>query len=71
MLVTQLHQEKDNATPRLGSLIVVGKTKSGGQKSFIYHEGGVSRCLSATDYKQPVQVLTEEIRDEENEIRGT
>lgn len=40
MLVTQLHQEKGNATPRLGSLIVVGKTKSGGQKSFIYHEGG-------------------------------
>lgn len=59
MLVTQLHQEKGNATPRLGSLIVVGKTKSGGQKSFIYHEGGVSRCLSATDYKQPVQVLME------------
>lgn len=35
----------------------VGKTKSGGQKSEIIDSEGICSCLSATDYKQPKQIL--------------
>lgn len=36
-------------------IIRVGKTKSGGQRSEIISDEGISSCLSATDYKQPKQ----------------
>ena len=36
---------------------VVGNTKSGGQRSRILDTSGIANCLSATDYKQPVQIL--------------
>lgn len=35
----------------------VGKTKSGGQRSEIIDSEGICSCLSATDYKQPKQIL--------------
>lgn len=37
---------------------VVGKTKSGGERSLISGDDGISNCLSATDYKQPKQIKT-------------
>lgn len=39
----------------------VGKTKSGGQKSEIIDSEGICSCLSATDYKQPKQILEPKI----------
>lgn len=41
-------------------IIISGKTKSGGQKSLILDERGISNCLTATDYKQPKQILIRE-----------
>ena len=35
---------------------IVGKTKSGGERSFILADSGICNCLSATDYKQPKQI---------------
>lgn len=39
----------------------VGKTKSGGQRSEIISPNGLCSCLSATDYKQPKQILEPKI----------
>ena len=39
----------------------VGKTKSGGQRSEIIDSDGICSCLSATDYKQPKQILEPQI----------
>ena len=36
---------------------IVGKTKSGGQRSFILGTDGICNSLTATDYKQPKQIL--------------
>ena len=41
-------------------IIISGKTKSGGEKSLILDERGISNCLLATDYKQPEQILIRE-----------
>ena len=41
-------------------IMVVGKSKSGGERSLILDEDGISNCLSATDYKQPKQNLIRE-----------
>ena len=41
-------------------IIISGKTKSGGQKSLILDERGISNCLTAADYKQPKQILIRE-----------
>ena len=41
-------------------IMVVGKSKSGGERSLILDEDGISNCLSATDYKQPKQILIRE-----------
>ena len=41
-------------------IMVVGKSKSGGERSLILHEDGICNCLSATDYKQPKQILIKE-----------
>ena len=41
-------------------IIISGKTKSGGGKSLILDERGISNCLLATDYKQPKQILIRE-----------
>lgn len=35
---------------------IVGKTKSGGERSPILADSGICSCLSATDYKQPKQI---------------
>ena len=45
---------------RQPKICVVGKTKSGGQRSLILDEDGICNCLSATDYKQPKQILIRE-----------
>lgn len=41
-------------------IMVVGKSKSGGERSLILDEDGICNCLSATDYKQPKQILIRE-----------
>ena len=41
-------------------IMVVGKSKSGEERSLILDEDGISNCLSATDYKQPKQILIRE-----------
>lgn len=41
-------------------IMVVGKSKSGGERSLILDEEGICNCLSATDYKQPKQILIKE-----------
>lgn len=41
------------------SILRVGNTKSGGQRSEIISDNGISSCLSATDFKQPKQIYTE------------
>lgn len=41
-------------------IMVVGKSKSGGERSLILDEDGICNCLSATDYKQPKQILIKE-----------
>lgn len=46
-----------NTEPKI---IVSGKTKSGGERSLILDEEGICNCLSATDYKQPKQILIRE-----------
>ena len=38
---------------------IVGKTKSGGERSFILGTDGICNSLTATDYKQPKQILEE------------
>ena len=38
---------------------IVGKTKSGGERSLILKTDGICNTLSATDYKQPKQILEE------------
>ena len=45
---------------RMPKIIVAGKTKSGGERSLILDEEGICNCLSATDYKQPKQILIRE-----------
>ena len=37
---------------------IVGKTDSGGQKSWVYQQNSIMGALTATDYKQPKQILT-------------
>lgn len=44
--------------PKGTDIIHVGNTKSGGQKSDIILADGISSCLSATDYKQPKQIVS-------------
>lgn len=46
-----------NTEPKI---IVSGKTNSEGQRSLILDEEGICNCLSATDYKQPKQILIRE-----------
>lgn len=46
-----------NTEPKI---IVSGKTNSEGQRSLILDEEGICNCLSATDYKQPKQILIKE-----------
>lgn len=41
-------------------IMVVGKTKSGGERSLVLDEEGICNCLTATDYKQPKQILVRE-----------
>ena len=43
--------------PKGTDIIHVGNTKSGGQKSANIMSDGISSCLSATDYKQPKQIV--------------
>lgn len=45
---------KINDEPKINR---VGNTKSGGQKSEIIDSHGICSCLSATDYKQPKQIV--------------
>lgn len=41
-------------------IMVVGKSKSGGERSLILDEDSICNCLLATDYKQPKQILIKE-----------
>ena len=43
--------------PTDNTIQIIGNTKSGGQKSGVLSINGISNCLSATDYKQPKQIL--------------
>ena len=38
---------------------VVGHSGTGGQRGDIYSPNGLMSCLSATDYKQPKQILNQ------------
>lgn len=49
MLKTKCVIEKD--------IKIVGHTKSGGERSAILSTTGICNCLSATDYKQPKQII--------------
>lgn len=40
--------------------VIVGHTKSGGERSAILSTTGICSCLTATDYKQPKQVIEDE-----------
>ena len=44
--------------PKGTDILHVVNTKSGGQKSDIILADGISSCLSATDYKQPKQIVS-------------
>lgn len=46
---------------RMPKIIVAGKTNYGNQRSLILDEEGICNCLSATDYKQPKQILIREM----------
>ena len=50
---------KDDGKNDLKGINVVGHSGSGGQKGSIYSPDGISSSLTATDYKQPKQVLTQ------------
>lgn len=43
--------------PTDNTIKVVGNTKSGGERSAILGVDGICSCLTATDYKQPKQIL--------------
>lgn len=49
---------------------VVGKTRSGGQKSLILDSSGICSSLTATDYKQPKQIVDKVIPIKENTKQG-
>lgn len=51
MIKTSGNKESSN------NIIRVGNTKSGGERSEIISSEGISSCLTATDYKQPKQIL--------------
>ena len=40
------------------SIKIVGKTTYGNERGFILDDSGISKCLTATDYKQPKQIRT-------------
>lgn len=46
--------------PLTAEIINVGNTKSGGERSAIISSKGICKCLTATDYKQPVQIQEDE-----------
>ena len=46
---------------RMPKIIVAGKTNYGGQRSLILDEEDICNCLSATDYKQPKQIIIREV----------
>lgn len=53
-------QEKNRIQDRGGGIEIVGHTKSGGERSAILSTTEICSCLSATDYKQPKQVIEDE-----------
>ena len=50
---------ENDAEIKNGQINIVGHSGSGGQKGIIHSSEGISSCLSATDYKQPKQVLNQ------------
>lgn len=46
--------------PLTAEIINVGNTKSGGERSAIISSKGICKTLTATDYKQPVQIQEDE-----------
>lgn len=46
--------------PLTAEIINVGNTKSGGERSTIISSKGICKTLTATDYKQPVQIQEDE-----------
>ena len=44
---------------------IIGHSGSGGQKGDIHSTNGISSCLSATDYKQPKQIMVADYRTDE------
>jgi len=51
----KLKRKKYKEEPKLD---IVGHSGSGGQKGYIYNEEGLMSTLTATDYKQPKQIVT-------------
>ena len=51
-------QKQFHFTDETLSKNIIGKTDSGGQKSWVYQQNCIMGALTATDYKQPKQILT-------------
>lgn len=49
-------------------MLIVGNTKSGGQRSSIISVYGICSSLTATDYKQPKQIV---VRDDEDKTSNS
>lgn len=65
-------QEPKIAEPQIS---IIGHSGSGGQKGYIYESDGIMSCLTATDYKQPKQIVEPQINvigtTKESDAKGT
>lgn len=59
MLAVPSQAGKDSAIRQHGLLNIAGKVRFGGERARVYFPDTICPALSATDYKQPVQVLWE------------
>ena len=50
---------KNDIKINYGEIDIVGHSGTGGQRGDIHSPNGIASCLSATDYKQPQQVLNQ------------
>ena len=50
---------KNDIQIKNGEIDIVGHSGTGGQRGDIHSPNGIASCLSATDYKQPQQVLNQ------------
>lgn len=60
-LITKSFPNKDDGNKsewlKGSGINIVGKTKSGGERAEIIDIFGICSCLTATDYKQPKQIV--------------